>query len=105
MKIVDNLITKFSTSLLIFFDMSEAISLKLDQKKPWLLIKIILLDIFHEIFNQFFLDFYQIIERKFHPHEHSINISTFLLNPQIFFSVDKIVFLLEFFPKLFAPFG
>ena len=63
MKIIYHFITKFSTSLFIFFNMSKSISLELYQEYPWLLIKIVFLDVFHEILNQFLFDFNQIIER------------------------------------------
>jgi hypothetical protein len=61
MKIVNSLITEFSTSFFIFFNMRKSISLKLYEEYSWLLVKIILLDIFHEILDQFLFDFNQII--------------------------------------------
>ena len=57
MKIVNSLITEFTTSLFIFFNMRKSISLKLYKEYSWLLVKIILLDIFHEILDQFLFDF------------------------------------------------
>ena len=57
MKIVNSLITEFTTSLFIFFNMRKSISLKLYKEYSWLLVKIIPLDIFHEILDQFLFDF------------------------------------------------
>ena len=60
-------------------------------------------DFLHKGINLFLFLFHQIIERKFHPHKHSVYITSDLLDSHVLFSVQEIVLCREFLPKLLAP--
>jgi hypothetical protein len=77
---------------------AEAVLLEFLQQQPRLLIVVVLLHFGHEILDPRFLLFDHIVEGHFHPHEHSVYVAALLLHSDVLFSVQKVVFMGEFFP-------
>lgn len=106
MKIVYRLCSKFATNFLNLLNVIKAVVLKqLLLKEFSLLVKVIFLDFLHELLNLSFFVLDHIVERYLHPHEHSVSVSIFFLNPHIFFAIQEIIFLFKLRPELFTPFG
>jgi hypothetical protein len=105
-KITDCFCCKFPADLLELFNMVKPVVFEeFLFEKLSLLVKIVLLNISHELFDLALFIFNKIVQRDLHPHEHRIEIAIFLLNSDILLSVQEIVFLLELVPQLFTPLG
>ena len=103
-EVIHGLVGELSTRLLYLFDVAEAVLLEFLQQQPRLLIVVVLLHFGHEILDFRLLVLDHIVEGHFHPHEHRVDVAVLLLHSDVLFSVQKVVFVGEFLPKLLTPF-
>ena len=106
MQVIDCLCCKFTTHFLDFLNMVETITFEqLLLEQLCLLIEVIFLNLAHKGLDPLFFVLDEVIQGYFHPHEHGVNISSFLLNPHILLSIQKVVFLFKLIPQFITPFG
>jgi hypothetical protein len=103
-KIADSLSSKLTTDFLNSINVIVTIILEqLLSQQLSLLVKIIDKNIIHELSYSLFFLLNHIIQGHFHPHEHSIDITSFFLNTQILLSIKEEILLFEFLPKFLTP--
>ena len=105
-KIVDSFCCKFTTNFLYFINVEKAILLnQFLLEKLGLLVEVIREKFVHKLVDLLFLVFDHVVERLFHPHKHSVSVTSLLLHAKVFLPVQKEILGLEFLPQLLAPLG
>lgn len=105
MQVIYSFVCELTACLFEAFNMRKSILFQFPQQQLRLLVEIVHLKLLHEGLNLQLFSFDQIVQRHLHPHEHSVHVSSLLLDSKVLFPVQEIVFGFEFVPELFAPLG